>query len=520
MRPSKLSVVVFTSGAVVMAFEMVGSRVLAPLFGSSVVVWTALIGIILGALSVGYLLGGRVADKRPDKKWLALILFSSALLIAGMAVVKGDVLLMLANLPGLRLGVTLSALILFAPASVLLGMVSPFAARLALRDVEHSGATVGNLYALSTSGSIVGTFLAGFWLLPVMGHTALLFWLAAILMSIAALLLVSRRQGAAALALAAFFILAAFSTGADAVLNADGDGIDIDTQYARVRIFEDVDWSTSRPVLRMNINNGYSSAMFLDTEDPVDLVYAYTRFYRLADHFVQSASESGALDPLRSPGQVRRALMIGGAAYSYPKSFLATHPDAHLDVVEIDPALTTLAEEYFYLEKDHPRLTIFHEDGRTFLNRAASEEREPYDAMYVDAFSSNAIPYQLASREAVSRMRDLLTEDGVVVVNTISPINGEDGKFFRALYWTYRDVFPRVEIFHVREPYDPKLVGNVMMVAFMREAEPSFESENEEMSAMLDNLWRHGVALDVDIFTDEHNPADYYSSAYLDRVGR
>ena len=320
----------------------------------------------------------------------------------------------------------------------------------------------------------------------------------------AALLLPSLRLRASAIAaVAALFVFSGF-TVADTTL-ADGDDIDLDTEYSRVRVFHDIDWYTGRPVLRMNVNDGYSSAMFTDTDDDTDLVYPYTRFYRLAEHFVP---------------EIKRGLMIGGAAYSFPKSFLMRHPDAVLDVVEIDAELTHLARTYFDLPLDHPRLSVVHEDARTFLNRS----NETYDAIYMDAFHSNAVPYQLASREATVQMHDLLNENGVLITNTISPINGEDGRFFRALYWTYREVFPRVEIFPVRDTYNPERTGNVMVVAFKNGApaggEPSFSSDDAELASYVDNLYRRGVAHDVPVLTDEKNAADYYSAAYIGRLRR
>ena len=491
--------VVFISGGVVMAFEIVGSRVMAPTFGSSTIVWTALIGIILGALSLGYWIGGVLSDRKPRVQNLGLILLGAGLSIALMALIKDPVLTWAALAPNFHVGVMSAATILFAPASFVLGMVSPYAARLAMVSIEGSGKIIGNLYAFSTLGSIVGTFLAGFVLLPVLGNTTLLFSLAASEVLLALLLFSSHRLKGVAALIAFALLLVAGASGANADL-ALGP-IDIDTQYSRVRIFSDTDRATQRPVLRMNINDGFSSAMFLDTEDPTELAYSYTRFYRLADHFVPN---------------LQSALMIGGAAYSFPKDFLASHESAELDVVEIDPKVTQLAEEYFRLDPNHPRLHIFHEDGRTFLNR----DHMPYDAIYLDAFHSNAVPYQLASVEAMERTHDLLTDRGVFIANVISPINGEDGKFFRALYRTMREVYPQVEIFPVNEVYDPKLVGNVMLVGFVSTAELNLTSDDAEMTEMLNNLRRQAVALDVPVLTDEHNPADYYSSAYLDHLNR
>jgi predicted membrane-bound spermidine synthase len=155
-----LGVIVFLCGAVVMILEMVGSRILAPYLGTSIVVWTSLIGIILGCLSIGYWWGGQLADENPSYRSLSLIILLAGLFVATIALSKSYVLELLQRHAGtIHLGATLGTLLLFAPPSILLGMVSPYAVRLKMRDLRDSGRTVGNLYAISTMGSIFGTFL-------------------------------------------------------------------------------------------------------------------------------------------------------------------------------------------------------------------------------------------------------------------------------------------------------------------------------------------------------------------------
>jgi MFS family permease len=171
-----LEIVVFVCGAVVMAFEIIGSRMLGPYAGTSYIVWSAIIGIILLSLSLGYYAGGRIADHKPRPDLLALIVFVAGILILITALIKDPVL---AFLPGaiedIRVVSVVSSLLLFAPCAFLLGMVSPFAARLKMNSVAHSGRTVGNLYALSTVGSIAGVFLAGFYLIPAFRITTILY---------------------------------------------------------------------------------------------------------------------------------------------------------------------------------------------------------------------------------------------------------------------------------------------------------------------------------------------------------
>ena len=171
-----LEIVVFVCGAVVMIYEIIGSRILAPYVGTSVYVWTSLIGVILGSLSAGYWLGGKMADRQPNSRQLAAILFVASVLVTLTMLIQEFVLFGLATL-GIRLELkaVIAALILFAPASVLFGCVTPYAVRLKMIAVEDAGKTVGRLYALSTVGSICGTFLAGFFLLPFVGSVRALY---------------------------------------------------------------------------------------------------------------------------------------------------------------------------------------------------------------------------------------------------------------------------------------------------------------------------------------------------------
>ncbi len=189
MRKFFLEITVFICGAVVMAFEIVGSRMLGPYVGTSVFVWTGIIGVILLCLSLGYYYGGKIADKTPDFKLLAMIILFAGLFIGISTLVKDGLLNMLLNVfSDVKLISLLASFILFSVPSVLLGMVSPFAARLKIKTLDKSGSAVGNLYAISTLGSITGTFLAGFYLIPSFGVTSILYLLALILVLSALLL--------------------------------------------------------------------------------------------------------------------------------------------------------------------------------------------------------------------------------------------------------------------------------------------------------------------------------------------
>ncbi|MFH1207614.1 MAG: fused MFS/spermidine synthase [Patescibacteria group bacterium] len=485
MKKFLLETIVFICGAAVMIYELVGSRVLAPYVGTSIFVWSSLIGVIMGSLALGYWLGGKVADRQPDAGKLAMIILIAAIVIGLTAVIKDTFLAWLtASNSSIQFNSIISSLVLFTVPSVLLGAVSPYAAKLRMTSLGTSGQTVGNLYAISTLGSIVGTFLTGFVLIPAFGNTRLFYGLAALLV-IASLILFIGKQKILKGAILAFGI--GLMITAPAYTNIHHP-IDLDTQYNRVWIYDTIDKErTQLPIKVMQTNNESSSAMFLDSDE---LVFEYTKYYRLADHF--------------APG-LTSALMLGGAAYSYPKDFLAKHPNATIDVVEIDPKLTELADTYFKLPDDS-RLTTYHEDGRTYLNRTAKK----YDAFLGDAFRSlYSIPYQLTTIESVKKIYSILNPNGVAIINVASAITGTRGEFLRAEYHTFSDIFPQVYVLAVRDPLTPDTPQNLILIALKSTEQPTWTSNNAELNDYLSRLYPNPVPLDMPILTDNHAPVEY-----------
>jgi len=488
-----LEITVFVCGAVVMIFELVGSRVLAPYFGTSIFVWTSLIGVILGSLSLGYFWGGKTADKKASLKGLSVIIFLAAVFICSTMIIK-DVLLVILKIGtmDIKIGSILASLILFLPASFLLGMVSPYSLKLKIDNLQTSGSAVGNLYAISTAGSIIGTFLSGFYLIPQFGTNKLLIIISIVLI-INSLAISFRDFFKRKL----FFLIAAaliLVTYTPYQSKAEEKGfIDVDTAYNRVWIYDFIDQRTDRPVRMMGINNENHSLMFLDSDE---LANEYSKYYHLARFF--------------NPG-FKKSLMIGGGGYSFPKDYLNKYPEATIDVVEIDPKLTELSKEYFRL-KENPRLKIFHEDGRVFLNKT----EEKYDVIFGDAFTSRySLPYQLTTREAVQKKYGILNDKGVVILNLISSLEGEKGELLRAEYSTYKSVFSQVYLFPVGSPEDGKKVQNILLIALKSPDIPNFQASDVELKGYLDHLWENEIDSDVPILTDDYAPVDYYISKII-----
>ncbi len=484
-----LELIVFACGAAVMILEMVGARIVAPYLGSSIVVWTALIGTILASLSVGYWWGGRIADRKPNGSAFSLILLLSGVSIALLTLAKAMILDFwnVAALP-VQLGATVLNVALFAPSTLCLGMVSPYAVRLKISSVDQAGATAGRLYAISTVGSIVGTFVAGFYLIASYGSTAILLGLSVSLVLLA--LLASQANRRLKLSLLSVPVLTfTLSYAYEDHLNQIGF-YDLDTSYNRVLVFQSKDDRTDWPTRAMATTPRYvQSAMYLN--DPFKLVLRYTRFFTLAAYWKP---------------QMTRALVLGGGAYSFPRYLLSRSPQLHMDVVEIDPGVTEIARRFFHLQ-DLPGLAIHHEDARTFINRP----HEPYDVIFMDVFNSHySVPFHLTTVEAASRLHQLLKEDGLLIMNTISAIEGRHGRFLRAETATVRSVFRQVSLFPLFAPTDGNRKQNVILVASKSDDELPTTPPDEELAEYLAGRWNGPLEMDVALLTDDYAPVEVY----------
>ena len=479
---SKIYIIVFISGFVLMVFEIVGSRVLAPFLGSSLVVWTSLIGVILSFMSLGYWYGGKMADKFPTIKRLASVLVFAAIAILAMNLIKNSVLSLVSGL-GINLSAKslLSAAILFSIPSFLMAFVTPFAIRINISGVESSGETAGTIYALSTIGSILGTFFGGFVFVALLGTNQILWMLSVILfvLSGAVALPVLKSQ--------AIWGLILLSGNVYYSLKAS-DYVDIDTDYSRILIKDD--HYNERNSRFMSINGYVNSGMYLDR--PNELLYAYTEFYDLVDFF--------------SPTW-KNAVMFGGAGYSYPKHFQETFEDKQLDVVEIDPALTKIAEDRFAFTAS-PSTRIYHEDARYFL----AHTQNTYDAVLYDVLTSNlTVPFHLTTRETFESVFQIMSEEGVLVVNVIGDLGGVGSTFIQSVIKTIQEVFPQVHVFDAKRNNDHGST-NYIIVALNSHESVRFPTTGYYFDTFL--RWKVDInhLEDGFVFTDNYAPANYLIS--------
>ena len=491
VRRFGLEIAVFVCGSLVMIFEINGSRIMAPYLGTSTYIWTSLIGVILAALSVGYWIGGRIADRTPKVAVLASAVFLAGGLVSVTILLKDVVLGLLVSMSaGLELKALIAAILLFAPASVAFGFVLPFAVKLRLSSLSESGSTVGRLYALSTVGSIVGTFLAGFVLLPSLGSVRTMYLIAGTLFAVSLVLapLVFKPVHFSSIVIFVFGIAA---TEAIAHFMWTYNRVfAVDTEYARLTLFQPDDPKTGKKIQALS-NDPYfvQSAVFLDSDE---LVFDYNRFFHLAGYY---------------RGGLKNSLMIGGAGYTFPRDHLRKYPEASIDVVEIDPGMTQIAREYFRLQDD-PKMTVFHADARVFLNSAPAGK---YDVIFLDAFGTLfSVPYQLTTVEAARAMKNALNDDGILVANVGAALTGEADMFLRAELATWRAVFHEVKVFKVKRDRGDAELQNLVLIAFKQPPVPSPAAS--DFASLLEHEVINKASGSLPILTDDLAPVEYYNS--------
>ena len=422
----------FIASACTLVIELIAGRIMAPYIGVSLYTWTSIIGVVLAGISGGNFFGGFVADRYASRRALGVIFVLGSLASAAILVITHAIegaSLGLSFLPRIVVSITL---IFFLP-SFVLGMVSPMVVKLALADLERGGHTVGTIYAASTVGSIVGTFLTGFWLISWLG-TRTIVWLVAAILLATGLAVGARpigRKSRAAAAASGVVVLFALRAETRDRYRAP---CDVESNYYCIKVIETYEKGhVGRMLMLDRLIHSY---VVLD--DPTALDYGYEQAYSNLTR-VHAAGRS-QLD----------TLFIGGGGYSFPRYVEATYPSSTVDVVEIDPAVIAVAHERLGLPATS-RIRSFNQDARVFLAERTDPKR--YDIAYGDAFNDLSIPYHLTTVEFNRIVADRVKPDGIYLTNIIDRFDG--GEFLKAYANALRAVFPHVYVFGRGESFRP-----------------------------------------------------------------
>ncbi len=412
MRTIHLGATAFICGFCVMGLEILGFRIFGPTFGYSSYVWGSLIGIILAALSIGYVVGGRLADRKPHARLLfKLILVAGAYLFL-MLLAYRKVLDFSFVKFGTVWGAFVATIVIFGPSMILLSMVSPFVIRL-LTVQQKAGSIAGGIYGLSNAGSILGTFTTSFGLIWLLGShlTFLLFASIVLLVGLSGLIPFSPKWTATVVVAAT--VPFSFPRAEKNLL------LRRESFYNDIRVLEREDGKKS-----LSVNRWTSYSVSVDEKNDYLAEGSYYDYFNAA-----------AL--LTEPKEI---LILGMGAGTSVKQYLNFFPEAHIDAVEIDPEIIRIAkDEKYFGVKEGPRVRIYAEDARPYLRRT----KKKYDVVELDMFQGGPyVPFYVTTKEFYRLIADHLLPNGVVTMNVLS-LRG-DHTLLCSIKKTLKTAFPTV----------------------------------------------------------------------------
>jgi predicted membrane-bound spermidine synthase len=441
--------IVFIASFCLLVIELVAGRILAPDVGVSLYTWTSIIGVVLAGISTGAWIGGILADRYDPRAILPILLALSAAASFAIVPLANLVSAQLLPLPetSLMLRVlALGALIFFLP-SFLLGTISPVAVKMALRDLAQTGHVVGRIYAVSTVGSILGTFATGFFLIARFGSRAILIGVACVLLLCAAATFRRKALIVAILPFAAACVLASRSESLRSPLER-GSAYYKETNYFTIRIEHRQQLDGVGKLETLVLDQLVHSLN--DPASPCFLAYGYLNIF---DELLRwKAQQSQPLD----------VLFIGGGGYTLPRCIEFAFPTARVDVAEIDPGVTEVAYRFLALPRN-TRVHTVNSDARWFLMRSS----RMYDIIFGDAFNDISVPYHLTTREFIEMQRRHLKPGGVLATNIID--NVPFGDFLPSYLVTTQQVFGRdVTVVADREYYSRGAQSTLVVIAGAR----------------------------------------------------
>ena len=489
-----LPVLVFVAGASTLAAELTGARLLAPWFGASNLVWANVIGLTLIYLSLGYWLGGKAADRYPNPRVLGGVVIVAAVTVAALPLALTPVFSAaqsaFADLSaGAFVASFVGTMLMFLVPITLLGTVSPWAIRLTVTDVQSAGSVAGRLYAISTVGSILGTFLPVLVLIPAMGTRRTLILIAAVL-ALAAVPLLGARAVAAPVAIAALLALPVGN-----IKQEPGERIlfEAESPYQYVQVTEKPD---GERILRLN--EGWALHSVVPAGGGALTGGYWDAFLAL---------------PLLAGGDDARIAILGNAGGTTARSLRLTWPGVRVDGVEIDPVVTDAGNRY--LDMAGPNLTTHEADARFWL----AGERGPFDAIVVDAYRQPYIPFHLSTVEFFEEVRDRLTPGGLVAINVGTP--PDEDEVVDRIAATMRRVFPAVQAARYGEFNSVVLGFRDPEVARQARARLAGAPDPVAVPSRLLGSLLGPVAPGGEVFTDDHAPVEQMTDgAILDYLNK
>jgi len=508
LKRNFIFLMVFITGATVLIIEVAAFRILAPYFGNTLFTTSSIIGVVLGGLSLGYYFGGVLADKYPKFSTFFFLIFIAGIFSFLIQGFSKNILPAIGYSLDIKWGPPIVSLILFFIPSLVLGMISPFAIKLKTFELKKIGKVSGKVFFWSTLGSITGSFLAGFFLIPYFGISKIIISTGSLLIIIGLLGIWFFKNNESKICLRKpkffFFLIiiliialfsslvTLFSPKAESII-FQKDGL-----YSQITVEERMYQDKKARVLRLDWFCAHGGVF--SESDALPLTYA--KYYVVHE----------IINP-----QAEKALFLGGGAYSTPRRLLLDQNNIkRVDVVEIEPMLYQLAKQYFRLQED-PRLFNHIADGRRFLK----ETDENYDLIFADAYDAGGfIPVHLATREFFSLAKSRLSENGFFLMNIVGTLEEKGNLLLFSEIKTFKSVFKNSYLFAVNSPKKKEL-QNFILIGFKNDSQRiDFESKEvlNNKNEIIRSLPEKFVDLEdlslnsAFIFTDDFAPIEYLTA--------
>lgn len=497
LRKALIILTAFTTGASVMIIELAANRVLAPWFGNSLYTWTGLIGVILLSLSIGYYLGGWLADKNPNFRTFFHIISASSILIFIIPFING---ILYKNFPyrNIVIGPLFASLLLFSLPGILLGSVSPYAIRLVslLSSDKKIGVSAGSIAMFSTLGSVLGTFTAGFFLIPTF-KLSMIFFVTSFLLLFLSLfgyfLFEKKTISKYSILNMVLLVLLVLGAGLYQYIDLHKEKnilFDKTTFYHRIRV-----------VQTEEAKGQFLRSLFLDTTseggqyvNSSEIPIEYQKYWELSKIFCN---------------ELKRAAFLGAGSFTMPEAISQHYKAADIDVIEIDPEVIQVGRKFFKLG-DFNKIGAISDDARRFLQLTTKR----YDLIFGDAFNGiRYVPAHLLTQEFFELVNSKLNTGGAFMINIISSLKGAKATLFKCVMRTLEQAFTNSYVFPMI-PFNLHSMQNIIIVS----SDLNFDVigiKEKTLDYSLRSLLKNYVPPDQyefkggTILTDNYNPIDY-----------
>lgn len=447
---------IFSAEIICMILELSASYLSYPYFGNANSVWVSIITTILLGSCIGNIIGGKLC-KKSGKDYTVFSFLLASVFISFILIFSDNLFPVISSVfKNNTLSAFIASLILFLPSAICFGTIPPQIMYKESQKKTYTGINTGFVYALSTFGGIIGTIIGGFVLVPLFGCKTIIVIciILCLILSFSDIKIFKNTKATLCMILSITSILISIFSNIEnsGWLNKPYGSAVFDSQYNRITVQNYI--INNKPSRIMTMASGFESATYTD-KDKYELIFEYLKDF---DKYTFQNEKI----------KTKKTLLIGGAAYQFPKYIISHYKNKNIDVVEIDPEVTKLAKKYFFLQscideydKENKRLKLINDDGRVFLDNTNNK----YDVIFNDAFAGLSPVATLSTLEFAEIVKNKLNHNGLYVSNIIAGNNVENQKFLNSECYTLSFVFKNVCIIKCKDEDETNNLSNFVVIA-------------------------------------------------------